>query len=97
MLVDPLAERLEIFCASIVGNVMERPDADGVVGRNGYNPSVGLFVIFKILSESVTNTRIRSRKNIVVTPTISTPRCSILSSAEPKKAAKRAVKTLNRY
>ena len=44
MLVDPLAERLEIFCASIVGNVMERPDADGVVGRNGYNPSVGLFV-----------------------------------------------------
>ena len=97
MLVDPLAERLEIFCASIVGNVMECPDADRIVGCDSYNAGVSLFVIFKILSESVTNTRIRSRDNIVVTPTISTPRCSILSSAEPEKAAKRAVKTLNRY
>jgi hypothetical protein len=42
--VDPLAEHLEIVCASIVGDAIERPDADGVVGRDGYNASVGLLV-----------------------------------------------------
>jgi hypothetical protein len=47
VLINPLAERVKILCAGVVGDTVERSDAERVVGWDAHNAGLRVLVAFR--------------------------------------------------